>query len=146
MYATPKPFFQKSSPTQRRLAGGERNQNVVLQKYKAPHFRGNACIANKTRAGAWPPKPEDVRKMYSHDLNDRIKQANLASDLDAALKRNPSFAGHWGTVKEWSEQKHYEISNQKEASALIIAITASGDGRFRGRRQACWRVIVRRSY
>ena len=31
-----------------------------------------ACIAKKTRKSEWPPKPEDVRKMYSHDLNENL--------------------------------------------------------------------------
>jgi hypothetical protein len=66
--------------------------------------------------------------MYSHDLNDLVKQADLATALDAALKSNPSFAGHWGTVKEWSEQKRYEICDQRKASELIAAITDTGDG------------------
>ena len=87
-----------------------------------------ACIAKKTRVGDWPPKPGDVQKMYSHELNELIKQAGLSSDLEANIKSNPSFAGHWGTVKEWSEQKRYEICSQKDASALIIAITDTGDG------------------
>ncbi len=87
-----------------------------------------ACIAKKTRRGEWPPKPEDVRKMYSHDLNELIKQAGLAEDLAKEIKTNLSFAGHWGTVKEWSEQKRYEVSSQSKASALITAIIDDDDG------------------
>lgn len=87
-----------------------------------------ACIAKNTRAGDWPPKPEDVRKMYSHDLNELIKQAGLAAAFRTELTSNPQFAGYWGTVKEWSEQKRYERCSQTDAGELIMAITDISNG------------------
>ncbi len=87
-----------------------------------------ACIAKNTKVGDWPPKPDDVRKMYSHDLNELIKQANLAAALDTEIKTNPQFAGHWGIVKEWSEQKRYEQCKQIKASEMVVAITDNSNG------------------
>jgi hypothetical protein len=87
-----------------------------------------ACIARKTKAGDWPPKPEDVRKMYSHSLNELLALADLAGLRDQEVKNNPAFAGYWGTVKEWSEQKRYEESTQLQAETLIVAITDKRDG------------------
>ena len=42
-----------------------------------------ACICKKTKSGDWPAKPDDVRKMYSHDLNDLFRLADLQSLRDA---------------------------------------------------------------
>jgi HEPN domain-containing protein len=87
-----------------------------------------ACIARKTKAGDWPAKPEEMRKMYSHSLIDLFALADLAVLRDQEVRNNPVFAGYWGAVKDWSEQKRYEESTQRQAEILFTAITDSQDG------------------
>ena len=66
--------------------------------------------------------------MYSHDLNELIKQAGLATAFRTEFASNNQFAGYWGTVKEWSEQKRYERCSQTDAGELIMAITDISNG------------------
>ncbi len=66
--------------------------------------------------------------MYSHDLDELFRQADLKSLRDAEIRINPAFAGNWGTVKDWSEQSRYETRKVREAQDLLAAITDSVDG------------------
>ena len=90
-----------------------------------------ACIARKTKAGDWPAKPEEVRKMYSHSLIELFAFADLATLRDQEVRNNAVFAGYWGVVKDWSEQKRYEESTQRQAEILFTAITDSQNGVLR---------------
>ena len=87
-----------------------------------------ACICRRIKVGDWPPKPEDVRKLYSHDLEDLLRLAQLKILLDTAIRSNPTLAGHWGTVKDWSKQSRYQTYTQTQAQVLMTAITDPTNG------------------
>lgn len=87
-----------------------------------------ACIARNIRAEVWPPKANTSQEMYTHDLNNLMKLANLKDELDTDMDANLILKVNWGIVKDWSEQKRYEISNQLDAQALITAITDTPHG------------------
>ena len=88
-----------------------------------------ACIAAKTKATDFPPKPEKVREYYKHDLESLLRTAGLNNKLDAKTKSSKKFQEHWETVKSWTEQTRYESNiDTLKARKLIRAISDSRDG------------------
>src|SRR5215467_363676 len=47
-----------------------------------------ACIAKQTRRNEFPPKPDYVRKAYTHDLIELLRLAGLDKQLEADMKLN----------------------------------------------------------
>ena len=72
-----------------------------------------ACIAKQTRRNEFPPKPDYVRKTYTHDLGELLRLAGLEKQLEADMKSNPVLAGNWTVVKDWNEEKRYVVSRLK---------------------------------
>ncbi len=88
-----------------------------------------ACIAKQTRQFDFPPKPEAVRKMYVHNLEQLVGYASLNLVLQREIASSPSFGANWGLVKDWSEEARYVSTvSEFQARNLFTAITADGDG------------------
>jgi len=69
-----------------------------------------ACIAKKTKRFQFPPKADEVRKVYSHRLEELVEAAGLKDQRDRELKSNSSFAANWNTVKDWTEESRYKTT------------------------------------
>lgn len=69
-----------------------------------------ACIAKQTKRYEFPPKIKDVQKIYTHDLNQLLKHAELEKQFEDDAKNNPTLAANWGVVKEWNEESRYVLS------------------------------------
>jgi len=82
-----------------------------------------ACIARRTQELDFPPPPNVVREIYTHDFGKLLKAANLYQLFDADLKADPQLEVHWRRVKDWSEETRYDITKiEEEARHLIEAI------------------------
>jgi HEPN domain-containing protein len=86
-----------------------------------------ACIAAKTKAAEFPPKPDTVREYYKHDLAALVRTAELQEKLDARSKMSASFRLNWEVVKGWTEQIRYESNIDSEKARLMLK--AIGDPR-----------------
>ena len=69
-----------------------------------------ACIAKKTRRHDFPLDVKQTGKVYSHDLTELLKLADLAGQLDRDMKGNQQLAANWGIVKEWRVDCRYETT------------------------------------
>ena len=69
-----------------------------------------ACIAKETKRHDFPPKPEDVRDVYTHDLKKLLRLAGLDKQLENDMQGNPALAINWGVVKDWDEKSRYVVS------------------------------------
>jgi HEPN domain-containing protein len=80
-----------------------------------------ACIAKKTKRHEFPPKVEDVRKVYTHNLEELLKLAGLDKQLEIDAKTNPNLGINWGVVKDWNEEKRYKASglNGRDLHAAV---------------------------
>jgi hypothetical protein len=87
-----------------------------------------ACIAKLTKAETFPPKVEEVRNFYTHDLNTLVKAAGLSTARDTEAKTKPQFGKFWTVVLKWNEQARYERKSQADADALHKAINDPTDG------------------
>src|SRR5678809_960921 len=69
-----------------------------------------ACIAAKTKATDFPPKPDTVRDYYKHDLVALVRAAELKDKLDARCKVSSRFKANWEVGRGWTEQIRYETN------------------------------------
>jgi len=56
-----------------------------------------ACIAKRTQAHDFPPKPQVVRDFYQHDIRSLAKMAGLELELNKRLSV-VQFDSNWGHV------------------------------------------------
>jgi len=87
-----------------------------------------ACIAKRTLAYDFPPKPQVVRDFYQHDIRSLAKMAGLELELNKRLSV-VQFKSNWDFVCSWSEEKRYEThTSPKFARDLYRAVTNSRNG------------------
>lgn len=90
-----------------------------------------SCIAAKTQAGEFPPKPNVVQEYYKHDLAGLVRLAGLQIELEKRCL-SKEFDSNWKVVKGWTEQVRYESNIDKQrARDLMIALTDSKHGVIR---------------
>lgn len=88
-----------------------------------------ACIAKKTKRFDFPPKDKIVRELYTHNLEQLRKLAELPLDLEAKKKSVIQFELNWAVVKGWKEEVRYETEvDDKRANNLYSAITDKKHG------------------
>ncbi len=99
-----------------------------------------ACIAKNTRRNDFPPNPQAIRDIYSHDLSKLIVAANLQMALDADRRKNAALDNKWTLViKNWKRQQPIQgwwpecerfVSGggrQKRSDAVATATLVSSD-------------------
>jgi hypothetical protein len=69
-----------------------------------------ACIAKMARRHEFPLKAEYIRRLYTHNLEELLKLANLEMQLENDRKVNTGLARNWGVVKGWNEESRYRTS------------------------------------
>ena len=103
---------------------------LAAHRYSAAFYVGGyaiecslkACICKKTKAGDFPPRPEEIRRIYTHKLVDLARSAGIEADLEKERKSNPNFELNWKVVEGWSEEDRYQQKTQKEATDLVAEI------------------------
>jgi HEPN domain-containing protein len=89
-----------------------------------------ACISKETRRHDFPDKQRALDS-WTHSLTQLLRTAGLQALLEAETSGDSEFAANWNVVKDWSEQSRYSQTDQKEAEALIRAISDKGHGVLR---------------
>ena len=90
-----------------------------------------ACIARQVRTHDFPPRPSAVRNMYTHNLTDLVKAADMVDSLADRIRECDVFRGFWNTSRRWTEESRYERRSEVDATALIAAITDPEHGVLR---------------
>ena len=85
-----------------------------------------ACIAKKTRRHDFPNDAKYANKVYSHNLEELLKLAQLEAHLDRDMKARPQLAINWGVVKAWNVDSRYELSGLSGKD--MVAAVNSLDG------------------
>jgi hypothetical protein len=86
-----------------------------------------ACIAKRTKRHDFPEKKR-VNDSYSHNLTILVGVAGLKTILEQETNRHPAFSLNWTTVKDWSEERRYRLTSEREARDLYRAITTRQHG------------------
>lgn len=81
-----------------------------------------ACIAKKVKEHDFPDL-KTVQESHQHNLVKLLAVTDLKRDFEEVTKRDRVFEANWAVVKDWSEQKRYELNvSEKSARDLIEAI------------------------
>lgn len=88
-----------------------------------------ACIAKQTKKFDFPPKPNHVKKLYTHKIEYLLGAAGLRKDFEKDKKNDKQLNLFWNTVKDWSEDSRYESRiDEKKARDLFIAVSDDKNG------------------
>jgi HEPN domain-containing protein len=88
-----------------------------------------ACIAKQTKEFDFPDKPEEIRKIYTHNLGQLLNSAKLKDKLEDDMKSNKPLYAYWAYIVDWKEEKRYELGvTEKEARDLYEAIADPRNG------------------
>ncbi len=67
--------------------------------------------------------------MYDHDLEKLFKlNGALWAALQADMRTDAKLNVNWSTVKDWDDDKRYDIGEELEARGLYEASTEAGSG------------------
>lgn len=69
-----------------------------------------ACIAKKTKRHDFPLDVKQAGKVYTHDLYELLKLADLDGQLDRDTLSNRQLGTDWDFVKQWRVDCRYEVS------------------------------------
>jgi HEPN domain-containing protein len=87
-----------------------------------------ACLARAVKEHDYPDK-KFVNGMYQHDLQSLIGlDALLLADLQAVMARDSKLEANWKTVKDWDDEKRYDIVDEQEAKGLYDATADTSSG------------------
>jgi HEPN domain-containing protein len=86
-----------------------------------------ACVAKGVRRYDFPEKGL-ADKVFTHNLRDLLKLAELNDELETAKKSSLSFAACWDSVIKWSEASRYTVWTRNQAEELLDAILRRKDG------------------
>lgn len=87
-----------------------------------------ACIAKKTKRYDFPNK-DIANKVWTHDLENLLKLADLNIELLNETKKNKSLEVNWAIIKDWSESVRYDISiSDSQAKDFILACSNTNNG------------------
>jgi HEPN domain-containing protein len=87
-----------------------------------------ACLARAVKEHDYPDK-RFVNGMYQHDLQNLIGlDAALLAALQADMALDSKLDANWSTVKDWDDEKRYDIVEEQEAKGLYEATVEAGSG------------------
>jgi hypothetical protein len=81
-----------------------------------------ACIARQIRQYEFPPSARFSRDVFTHDLRELVRHADLVNQRDARVARSPQFKLNWEVVQRWSERSRYENWTRQQAQQILDAI------------------------
>jgi hypothetical protein len=80
-----------------------------------------AIIAGEFRNDTLPDKTF-ANSVYTHKLEELVRLAGLASELNARKRGSPEFDSNWAVVANWSEQARYDATDAITATAMLHAV------------------------
>jgi len=87
-----------------------------------------ACMARAVKEYDYPDK-KFVNDMYQHKLQKLVGlDVALWVTLQADMKSDPNLEINWNIVKDWDDEKRYDIVQEQEAKALYDASADAGSG------------------
>lgn len=87
-----------------------------------------ACLARAVKEHDYPDK-KFVNGMYQHNLQNLVSlDAALIAALQADITRDPRLEVNWKTVKDWDDEKRYDIVDEQEARGIYEAATEQVSG------------------
>jgi HEPN domain-containing protein len=115
--------------------------NVLLRenRFAAAYYFGGyaaecglkACVARLTKRFEFPDR-QRLRDIYTHDLAQLLRMANLEAVRDLEALRDEEFDGNWSVVRKWNEHSRYSASiDERTATELMHALSDRRHGVLR---------------
>lgn len=87
-----------------------------------------SCLAGAVREYDFPDK-RFVNQMYVHNLEQLFKlNGALWAQLQAEMAVDPKLAVNWTTVKDWDDDRRYDVVEELVAKEFYVAATEAGSG------------------
>jgi HEPN domain-containing protein len=87
-----------------------------------------SCLAGEVRQHDFPDK-SFVNSIYVHNLEKLFRlNGALWLALEADIASDKKLAVNWSTVKDWDDEKRYDVVAELEAKAMFDATTEKGSG------------------
>ena len=87
-----------------------------------------ACLARAIKEHDYPDK-KFVNGLYQHNLQNLIGlDAALLAALQADMTLDSKLGANWNTVKDWDDEKRYDIVDEQETKGLYDASTEASSG------------------
>lgn len=87
-----------------------------------------SCLAGEVRQHDFPDK-SFVNSIYVHNLEKLFRlNGALWVTLEADIATDKKLAVNWSTVKDWDDEKRYDIVAELDAKAMFDATTEKGSG------------------
>jgi hypothetical protein len=87
-----------------------------------------ACLARAVKEHDYPDK-RFVNGMYQHNLQNLIGlDAALLAALQGETAGDSRLEANWNTVKDWDDEKRYDVVDEQEAKGLYDATAEAGSG------------------
>jgi hypothetical protein len=90
-----------------------------------------ARLAKQTKRYDFPPEPNFVRDIYTHNLAQLVDKVNLREVFDREEARDPEFGVNWSIIKDWNAKSRYELKSQRKARAIVKAVSDPQHGVLR---------------
>jgi HEPN domain-containing protein len=133
------PIARLNRDTLRTLAGSRLEESRVLLENRlwtgAYYMTGLAvecalksCLAGAVKEYDFPDK-QFVNAMYVHSSENLFKlNGELRAKLQSDMKSDRKLSVNWSTVRDWDDNKRYDIVEESEARSLYEASTETGSG------------------
>lgn len=87
-----------------------------------------SVLASRVKEFDYPDK-KFVTEMYRHELDTLLRlDASLQLALETDVKNDQKLAVNWSTVKDWDNEKRYEVLKELEARAMYEAVSEPASG------------------
>jgi HEPN domain-containing protein len=87
-----------------------------------------SCLAGAVKQHDFPDK-SFVNQMYVHDLQALFKlNGALWAELQADMKANVRLAVNWSTIKDWDDNRRYDVVEELVARGFYDAATDAESG------------------
>jgi hypothetical protein len=87
-----------------------------------------ACLARAVKEHDYPDK-KFVNGMYQHNLQNLAGlDAALLAVLQVDMSNDSKLETNWKTVKDWDDEKRYDIVDEQEARGLFDATVDANSG------------------
>jgi len=90
-----------------------------------------ARLAKHTKRYDFPPEPNFVRDLYTHNLAQLLDKADLKEVFDREEARDPEFGVNWSIIKDWNAKSRYKMQSQRMARAIVKAVSDPQHGVLR---------------
>ncbi len=99
-----------------------------LRKYHGAYYLAGysvecllkAKIAGNVRKHDFPDKAL-ANAAYTHELEKLVGLAGLKIELDQSLATNQDLSSNWSVVKDWKEDKRYDVSIKAHTARDMIS-------------------------